>query len=215
VVSFQDTGVPFPLQLPLTAGATRLQTEGTIADALQLSGVDMRLQIAGPTLANIYPLLLLPLPASPPYALHGRLRRDGGHFAIDELGGRQPPIPSDRPLNARIPDRSGDCCGVSCRRRARHLLDRRKTEGLAMDTTLTKPGRSKEERLMLHLARALARGPDFALEACARRLQVEANESPSALQGPYQQPRIVRPGDPEEYRDSALVGWWPMRRETD
>jgi uncharacterized protein involved in outer membrane biogenesis len=88
VLSFQDSGVPFPLQLVLTAGETHLQMEGTIADALQLSGVDMQLQIAGPTLANIYPLLLLPLPASPPYALHGRLRRDGGRFALEELGGR-------------------------------------------------------------------------------------------------------------------------------
>jgi len=88
VVSLQDSGLPFPLQLDLTAGETRVQMEGTIADALQLSGVDMQLKIAGPTLANIYPLLLLPLPASPPYALHGRLRRDGGRFAIEELGGR-------------------------------------------------------------------------------------------------------------------------------
>ena len=87
-VSLQDSGVPFPLRLALVAGETRLQMEGTLANALQLSGIDMRMQIAGSTLANIYPLLLLPLPASPPYSLHGRLRRDGNHFAIQELGGR-------------------------------------------------------------------------------------------------------------------------------
>lgn len=88
VLSLQDTGQPFPLRGDLTAGETRVQLEGTIADAAQLSGVDMRLQIRGPTLANLYPFLLLPLPASPPYALQGRLRRDGGRFAIDDLGGR-------------------------------------------------------------------------------------------------------------------------------
>jgi uncharacterized protein involved in outer membrane biogenesis len=88
VVSLKDSGLPFPLKLDLTLGETRLQMEGTIADVLQVSGVDMRLQIAGPTLANIYPLLLLPLPASPPYNLHGRLRRDGGRYALEELGGR-------------------------------------------------------------------------------------------------------------------------------
>lgn len=88
VVSLVDSGVPFPIQLELTLGETRLRMEGTVADATQLSGVDMRMEMAGPTLANIYPLLLLPLPASPPYTLHGRLRRDGPHYALEELGGR-------------------------------------------------------------------------------------------------------------------------------
>lgn len=88
VVSLQDTGVPFPLQGNLLAGATRIQLEGTVADAAQLSGVDMQLRIAGPTLANLYPFLLLPLPASPPYDIRGRLRREGGRFAIDDLRAR-------------------------------------------------------------------------------------------------------------------------------
>jgi uncharacterized protein involved in outer membrane biogenesis len=88
VLSLQDTGQPFPLRGEVIAGETRVQMDGGIADAAQLSGVDMRLRIAGPTLANLYPFLLLPLPASPPYALQGRLRRDGGRFALEELGGR-------------------------------------------------------------------------------------------------------------------------------
>ena len=88
VVSLVDSGVPFPLQLQVKAGETTLRMEGTIADVTQLSGVDMRMELAGPTLANIYPLLLLPLPASPPYSLHGRLRRDGPRYALEELGGR-------------------------------------------------------------------------------------------------------------------------------
>jgi AsmA family protein len=88
VLSVVDSGVPFPLELELQAGETHLRMEGTLADATQLSGIDMRIDMAGPTLANIYPLLLLPLPASPPYALHGRLRRDGPRFALEQLGGR-------------------------------------------------------------------------------------------------------------------------------
>jgi AsmA protein len=88
VVSLADSGEPFPLQLDLTAGETHLALEGMLADATQLSGIDMRLQMAGPTLANIYPLLLLPLPASPPYRIQGRLRRDGSRFALEEIRGR-------------------------------------------------------------------------------------------------------------------------------
>jgi AsmA family protein len=42
VVSLQDSGLPFPLQVDIKAGETRVQMEGTVADAAQLSGVDMR-----------------------------------------------------------------------------------------------------------------------------------------------------------------------------
>jgi uncharacterized protein involved in outer membrane biogenesis len=87
-ISLEKSRLPFPLKLDLVVGETRLQMEGIIADVVQLSGVDMRMQISGPTLANLYPVLLLPLPASPPYKLHGRLRRDGGRYALEELGGR-------------------------------------------------------------------------------------------------------------------------------
>ncbi len=73
VLSFQESGVTFPLKGDLQAGTTRLQVEGSIADAANISGIDARLRIEGQTLANLYPFLLLPLPASPPYQLQGHL----------------------------------------------------------------------------------------------------------------------------------------------
>ncbi|MFT3717627.1 AsmA family protein [Pseudorhodoferax sp.] len=88
VLSLQDTGIPFPIQGELTAGTTRLQVEGTVADVARLGGIDVRLQIAGRTLANLYPFLLLPLPASPPYQLSGHLTLDGGRYAMRDLRGR-------------------------------------------------------------------------------------------------------------------------------
>jgi hypothetical protein len=85
---------------------------------------------------------------------------------------------------------------------------------------------STEMRLMLFLSTAVAPPPDTELEACARRMQAEVNESPQALQGdvgvvcaprslasnPGQgTPHIKRPGSAQEYRDSAMVGWKPLR----
>lgn len=88
VLSFQETGVTFPIRGDLVAGNTRASVEGTIADVRTLSAIDVRLRIAGRTLANLYPFLLLPLPASPPYELRGRLVREGNRFGIDDLAGR-------------------------------------------------------------------------------------------------------------------------------
>lgn len=87
VLSFQDSGVQFPLKGQLVAGTTRLDVEGTVADVVHISGIDAQLKITGRTLANLYPFLLLPLPASPPYQLSGRLTLDGHRYAMQNIRG--------------------------------------------------------------------------------------------------------------------------------
>ncbi|MEJ8852766.1 AsmA family protein [Variovorax rhizosphaerae] len=88
VLSFQESGVPFPLKGELKAGTTKVAVEGTIADAARISGIDTQLRIEGQTLANLYPFLLLPLPASPPYQLQGHLILKGNRYTMDDLAGR-------------------------------------------------------------------------------------------------------------------------------
>ncbi|MCZ2495254.1 AsmA family protein [Xylophilus sp. Kf1] len=87
VLSFQESGVPFPLKGELDAGTTQLAVEGTIADAANISGIDVRLRIQGRTLANLYPFLLLPLPATPPYRLQGHLVLQGGRYSMEDIVG--------------------------------------------------------------------------------------------------------------------------------
>ncbi|VTU36654.1 putative assembly protein [Variovorax sp. PBS-H4] len=88
VLSFQESGVPFPVKGTLAAGTTKLEVEGTVADAANISAIDTRLRIEGQTLANLYPFLLLPLPASPPYQLQGHLVLKGNRYAMDDLRGK-------------------------------------------------------------------------------------------------------------------------------
>jgi uncharacterized protein involved in outer membrane biogenesis len=87
VLSFQESGVPFPIKGELDAGTTKLQVEGTIADAANISGIDTKLRIQGQTLANLYPFLLLPLPATPPYMLQGHLVLKGDRYSLDDIVG--------------------------------------------------------------------------------------------------------------------------------
>lgn len=88
VLSFQETGVPFPLKGNLVAGTTILDTEGTVTDVANISGIDADLHIAGQTMANLYPFLLLPLPASPPYDLRGHLILKGDKYSLEKLHGK-------------------------------------------------------------------------------------------------------------------------------
>ncbi len=88
VLSFEESGVTFPLKGHLVAGTTTLDLEGSVADAAKISAIDVDLKIAGQTLANLYPFLALPLPASPPYTLAGRLTLKGDRYGLDDLRGQ-------------------------------------------------------------------------------------------------------------------------------
>lgn len=88
VLSFQESAIPFPIKGTLNAGTTRASVQGTIADVVNISAIDVQLEIEGATLASLYPFLLLPLPASPPYAFHGHLVQKGDRYAIDDLSGK-------------------------------------------------------------------------------------------------------------------------------
>jgi uncharacterized protein involved in outer membrane biogenesis len=88
VFSFEESNQLFPIKGSLHAGTTRLDVEGSVADVVNISAIDVNLHIAGLTMANIYPFLLLPLPASPPYDVAGRLKYRQDHFAMDDLKAR-------------------------------------------------------------------------------------------------------------------------------
>jgi uncharacterized protein involved in outer membrane biogenesis len=87
VLSFKESNIPFPIKGQLIAGTTRASVVGTIADVAAITAIDVQLDIRGKTLANLYPFLLLPLPASPPYEFHGRLLQKGNRYGIDDLHG--------------------------------------------------------------------------------------------------------------------------------
>lgn len=88
VLSFQESGITFPLKGHLVAGTTTLDVQGAVADAARISAIDVSLKIAGQTLANLYPFLALPLPASPPYSLAGQLTLKGNRFGLDQIKGQ-------------------------------------------------------------------------------------------------------------------------------
>lgn len=88
ILSFQETGIPFPIKGTLDANTTKVKVDGVVTDLANLSGIDVDLSIEGNTLASLYPFLLLPLPASPPYAFQGRLVRKADRYAIDNLVGK-------------------------------------------------------------------------------------------------------------------------------
>lgn len=75
-LALRDRAAPFHIEATATAGATRAHARGTLLDPLRLRDFDLRFALSGRSLADLYPLMRLALPESPPYAFDGRLTRD-------------------------------------------------------------------------------------------------------------------------------------------
>lgn len=75
-LELRDRERPYRLDVRAIAGATRAHARGSLVDPLRLRDFDLRLALSGQDLADLYPLIGVATPPTPPYALDGRLTRD-------------------------------------------------------------------------------------------------------------------------------------------
>ena len=75
-LDLHDEQRPYRIDVHAQAGATKAHARGTLLDPLQLRNFDLKLALVGQDLADLYPLLGLAIPETPPYSLDGRLTRD-------------------------------------------------------------------------------------------------------------------------------------------
>ncbi|WP_448091737.1 AsmA family protein [Pseudomonas lini] len=73
LLALQDASKPFPLQAQMKIADTSVELAGTLIDPLNLGALDLRLKLAGASLGNLYPLIGVTLPDTPPYATDGHL----------------------------------------------------------------------------------------------------------------------------------------------
>jgi uncharacterized protein involved in outer membrane biogenesis len=81
-VMLRQTDKPYPVDLDIAYGATKLAVKGTLQDPIQWKGADVQIELAGPNLADIYPLLGIPGPRTSPYRITGRLEREPGVWKV-------------------------------------------------------------------------------------------------------------------------------------
>ncbi|KAF1685038.1 AsmA family protein [Pseudoxanthomonas broegbernensis] len=83
-----DTDTPYRVDLDARAGATRASASGTLTNPFRFQAFDLRMKLSGQDLEDLYPLLGLALPPSPPYALDGRLLRSGDLWRYEGFEGK-------------------------------------------------------------------------------------------------------------------------------
>lgn len=87
-LELSNSGQPFRIQLDGRAGATHAVASGTLTNPFQLQTFDLQFKLSGQDLADLYPLLGIAVPESPPYALDGRLKRDHQIWRYEKFSGR-------------------------------------------------------------------------------------------------------------------------------
>ena len=73
LLSLRDTGQPYPVQAKLANGPTHLALDGTIENPLSFAGANLKLELAGPNMALLLPLIGVAIPKTPPYDVSGQL----------------------------------------------------------------------------------------------------------------------------------------------
>lgn len=88
VLMLRDGDEPYPLDLEIGFGETRLTIGGTFLDPIAFEGARIEMTLRGPNLADVFPLLGIPAPPTPPYELAGQLQRDGAVWRMTGMSGR-------------------------------------------------------------------------------------------------------------------------------
>jgi uncharacterized protein involved in outer membrane biogenesis len=85
VIMLRDTQTPYPVDLDVHYGDTHLTVKGKLQDPMQFKGADVTLTLSGQNLAQIYPLLGIPGPPTPPYQISGQLDRAGQSWKVTNM----------------------------------------------------------------------------------------------------------------------------------
>jgi len=78
----------FPLQLAGYVGKTKLEADGVIDRLAHLDGLHLKFALSGGSLADLYPLLGVPLPATPACSFSGHVDQTGKRWDLQQINGR-------------------------------------------------------------------------------------------------------------------------------
>jgi AsmA family protein len=89
LLSLRDADHPWPVDLNLANGPTHVALKGTLRDPLAFQGADVRLQVSGPDMSLLEPLVGVPIPKTTAYQFTGKLDLNGFEkIRVDDLQGR-------------------------------------------------------------------------------------------------------------------------------
>jgi hypothetical protein len=92
VLSLKNQDEPFPVQADMHSANTRVALEGTVTRPAHLAGIDLKLTLAAPSMARLYPFTGVLLPETPAFStdghLTGELGQNKSRWVYDKFKGK-------------------------------------------------------------------------------------------------------------------------------
>ena len=88
LLTLRDVATPYPVDLRVENGPTRITLVGTVQNPLSFAGADLQLTLAGPDMARLLPLTGIAIPRTPPYQVAGRLDWETGLVKFTGMTGK-------------------------------------------------------------------------------------------------------------------------------
>jgi len=87
-LALRDKQRPYRVDAHAQAGATKAHARGTLLDPLRLRDFDLQLALSGQDMADLFPLIGIATPPTPPYKLDGHFTRDRNTWHYDDFKGK-------------------------------------------------------------------------------------------------------------------------------
>src|SRR3954464_5483068 len=88
IAMLRDTTHPYPIDLRVDYGATSITVKGQVGDPFTFGDANVEMHLKGPDLADVFPLLGIPAPSTPPYDLAGQLKRTEKEWRLENMKGK-------------------------------------------------------------------------------------------------------------------------------
>jgi uncharacterized protein involved in outer membrane biogenesis len=83
VLSLKQQSTPYPVQADMRSGKSRIAVEGTVTRPSKLAAIDLKLELAGPSMDQLYYFTGVVLPTTGPFSTSGRLSGTLGEVKSD------------------------------------------------------------------------------------------------------------------------------------
>ncbi len=88
LLSLRDAATPYPVNLNLANGPTKISLVGTVENPLAFAGTRLKLELSGPDMSLLLPLTGIALPKTPPYRVAGGLDYADGVVKFEGFTGK-------------------------------------------------------------------------------------------------------------------------------
>lgn len=83
----KNTAAAFPVEVNAVAGKTSMKAKGSVANLADFAGIDVTFDLEGRNLEELYKLVGVVLPSTPPYKLRGKLAKHGKVWDASQIQG--------------------------------------------------------------------------------------------------------------------------------